>query len=141
LLHGIPVIVSETTERLLSYLDDLWNKVGVTERIVLDDAYRLGKPSTSGPRPVLIKFLRMIDKKKILSKRKDIAKLKVYINEDCLALKQFQKKLLNTHLKAFKDMDDTVWGSIRGNSLHVKKQGQLTRKFTVEDGTVKEILP
>jgi hypothetical protein len=141
ILHGIPTLTIETTESLVNYLEGLWKKLGVGHTITLDDTYRLGRPHSSGTRPVMVKLLRAIDKKQILTKRKDAAKIKIFINEDCTALEQFQKKLLNTHLKAMKEMDGTRWGSIRGNSLHVKKPGHLTRKFAVKDGCVKELHP
>jgi hypothetical protein len=89
----------------------------------------------------MVKLLRAIDKKQILTKRKAAAIIKIFINEDCTALEQFQKKLVNTHLKAMKEMDGTRWGSIRGNSLHVKKPGNPTRKFAGKDGCIKELHP
>jgi hypothetical protein len=139
ILHGIPNLQNENSDVLNCYLIDLWKKLGLSQQLILDDVYRLGKSSATGSRPVLAKFLRTMDKKLILIKRKEAAKLKVFINEDCTVMEQFQKKLLSTHLRAIKDVDGSAWGSIRGNSLHVKKTGLPTRKFCVEEGTVKEL--
>jgi hypothetical protein len=139
IIHGLPVLDGETSTKLIGHLNSLWVKLGISQQIILDDVYRLGSRLTSGSRPVIVKFLRTLDKKLVLSKRIEATKCKVFINDDCTPLEQFHKKLLNTHLKAMKEADDTTWGSIRGNSLHVKKNGQPTRKFAVENGTVKEL--
>jgi hypothetical protein len=139
ILHGVPNLQNENSDVLNCYLIDLWKKLGLSQQIMLDDVNRLGKSSATGSRPVLAKCLRSMDKKLILNKRKEAAKLRVFINEDCTVMEQFQKKLLSTHLKDIKDVDGSVWGSIRGNSLHVKKTGVPTRKFCVEEGAVKEL--
>lgn len=141
IIHGVPTLANENTEALASYVEALWKKLGVAESLILDDIYRLGKPSTTGARPVMVKFLRMMDKKRVIVKRKEAAKIKIFINEDCTAQEQHQKKLLSTHLRTMKDLDATTWGSVRGNSLHVKKPGCPTRKFAVQDGRVKELNP
>jgi uncharacterized FlaG/YvyC family protein len=108
LLHGVPNIPNESADALICYLSELWKKLGVTHQILLNDVYRLGKASTSGPRPLLVKFLRMLDKREVISKRKEAAKLKIFINGDCTALQQFEKKLLNTHLKSMKVIDGSI---------------------------------
>jgi citrate lyase gamma subunit len=141
ILHGIPSLQNESSDVLICYLNDFWKKLGLSQQVILDDVYRLGKASPSGSRPVLAKLLRSMDRKAILTKKKEAAKLKVYINVDCTVKEQFEKKLLSTHLRALKNSDGTVWGSIRGNSLHIKKAGFPTRKFCVEEGTVKELSP
>jgi hypothetical protein len=141
ILHGIQPLASETNASLAILLDNLWIKFGLTQPIILDDVYRLGNNSIPGARPLLVKFLRTLDKKQVLLQRKEAAKYKIFMSDDCTPLQQFQKKLLNTHLKSFKETDSSVWGSIRGNSLHIKKTGHPMRKFIVEAGAVRELSP
>jgi hypothetical protein len=87
---------------------------------------------------VLVKLVRNIDKQVILARRKESAKLKVFMNDDLAPMDQFQKKLLSTQLRSLKSADPDIWGSIRGNSLHVKKAGHIVGRYEVRDGIVKE---
>jgi hypothetical protein len=93
LLHGVPNISNESADLLSCYLGELWKKLGLTQPILLDDVHRLGKASSSSSRPLLVKFVRMLDKNEVISKRKEAAKLKIFLNEDGTTLQQFQKKL------------------------------------------------
>jgi hypothetical protein len=137
IIHG----VHEPSERencatLVMLLEDLWKNLNITSTILIDNVYRLGRGTRA--RPILVKLVRNIDKQIIVSKRKEAARRKIYINEDLTQLQQFQKKLLTTHLQSLKLLDPDIWGSIRGNSLHIKKAGHVIKGFEVRDGIVQE---
>jgi hypothetical protein len=104
--------------------------------ILIDNVYRLGRSGSTTP--ILLKLVRNIDKQRILKKRKEATKLRVFINEDLTPQQQVQKKLLNNYLQTRKAADAEIWGSFRGNSLHIKKAGQVIGRFEVRDGTVQE---
>jgi hypothetical protein len=137
IIHGI----HEPSERencatLVMLLEDLWKNLNITSNILIDNIYRLGRGTRA--RPILVKLVRNIDKQIIVSKRKEAARRKIYINEDLTQLQQFQKKLLTTHLQSLKLFDPDIWGSIRGNSLHIKKAGHVIKRFEVGDLIVQE---
>jgi hypothetical protein len=62
IIHGLPVLDGETSTKLIGHPNSLWVKLGISQQIILDDVYRLGSRSTSGSRPVIVKFLRTLDK-------------------------------------------------------------------------------
>jgi hypothetical protein len=136
IVHGIPADTSENTKKLLVILDNLFKDIGIAGSVLVDNVFRSG---SSIPRPLMVKFVRQLDKRSILEKRKELSAKKIYVNDDLTPLQQFNKKLLTTHLKARKSTDPTIWGSIRGNSLLIKKNGNIINRFEVENGIVREI--
>jgi hypothetical protein len=138
IIHGVPPTAGkESSSDLVKVLESLWIKMGINTSLLIDNVYRLGKGSKAGP--VLVKLVRNLDKQVVLAARKEAAKLKIYINEDLTPLQQSQKRQLNSHLRTLKIADPEIWGSIRENSLHVKKNGQVIQRFEIRDGSVKEL--
>jgi hypothetical protein len=75
IIHGITASTDqENSSRLLNCLEDLWNRLGITSPILIDNVYRLGR--SVGQRPLLVKLVRNIDKQIILARRKEAAKIK-----------------------------------------------------------------
>jgi hypothetical protein len=138
IIHGIQPTPTESTDSLMQTISELMKDLGAGEGVLINDIYRLGRKGQSTQQPLLVKFLRNIDKKKLMEKKKLLSAKKIFLNDDLTPLEQFNKKLLTTHLKAMKSRDNSIWGSIRRNSLHIKKDGYVTHRFRVENGVVEE---
>jgi hypothetical protein len=136
ILHGIVAVSSETTQSLLKLIEEVFKNEEIHETILIDNLYHLGHPSQGPTRPLLVKFVRNIDQKKLLLVKKSLATKAIYISDDLTPLQQFNRKLLTTHLSAMKRDDASIWGSVRGNSLHIKKDGYVISRFEVTDGVV-----
>jgi hypothetical protein len=110
LFYGIVAVPSEVLKN-----------EGIHETILIDN---LRRPSRGPKRPQLVKFVRNINNKKLLLMKK------------LFATKKRNRKLLTTHLSAMKRDDTSIFGSVRGNSLHIKKDGYVISRFEVKDGVV-----
>jgi hypothetical protein len=143
IVFGIKEESKESTAARIQIAEDLWKKMGLSSEVLIDNMYRLGKSihTTVNPRPLLIKLVRNLDKQLILAKKQILAKQKIFINEDKSPLQQSQEKALRAHLINLKTEDASIWGSIRGNSLHVKKDGSIMARLTVVDGIVSQERP
>jgi hypothetical protein len=142
LIYGLKQGRSESITDLVSAADTLWTKLGLVEKIQIDNIYRLGRQNNDGtPRPVLVKLVRNLDKKVIMAKKNNLIKEKIFISDDLTPMEQFQKRLLQTHLRAIKASDPDLRGTIRGNSLHVKKNDITINQYRIVDGIVEEGRP
>jgi len=130
-----PAQLHEKIEALMKVLN--------IDNLDYDDAFRLGKPQEGKTRVVLLRLLRMRDKwtifnaKKLLRQAQDAYK-NVYINEDETPEQRQNRKKLVEKLKEHKSADNAVVGSIRGPSLHIRKEGKVIHKFALINGKVEE---
>jgi len=90
------------------------------------------------PEPKSSKLLKTTDKRRIFAaaKVKKTNQQKIYINDDLTKLQQSEQNLLRQHLKSLKLIDNSLYGSIRGNSLMIKKNGNITQRFKIINGSV-----
>jgi hypothetical protein len=119
-------------------VNDLLREVGIKESVPINDIYRIGRQGHSYTMPMMVKIVRHIDKRMLMEKRSLLRAKKIFLNDDLTQLEQFNKKLLKTHLKAMKVKDPSIRGSIRRNSLHIKKDGYVINRFYVDQGIVCE---
>lgn len=138
IIHGIEEKKIETTAELLDKAAELWKSLSITD-VIVDDIFRIGKYQDGKSRPLIVKLVRTLDKKKIQQKAREISlhKKKIFINDDLTKQQQIERKLLREYLQASKQADNSITGSIRGNSLHLKKAGKVFKKLLVNsDGTI-----
>jgi hypothetical protein len=138
IVFGLKKESKESTAARIQIAKDLWKKMGLSSEVLIDNMYRLRKSShtTVNPRLLLIKLVQNLDKQLILAKKQILPKQKIFINEDKSPLQQSQEKALRAHLINLKTEDASIWGSVRVNSLHVKKDGSIIARLTVVDGIV-----
>ena len=93
LIHGIPENKNENTDVLAMEVIDTQMDIKITENDI-DRTHRIGKPKNNGkPRPVIIKFVRYNDRKKVFSSRKLLKDSGLLITESLTAF--CMKKLAN----------------------------------------------
>jgi hypothetical protein len=73
IVHGIPADTSENTKKLLVILDNLFKDIGIAGPVLVDNVFRIGRSGSSIPRPLMVKFVRQVDKRNILEKRKELS--------------------------------------------------------------------
>ena len=92
-IHGIPENKNENTDVLAMEVIDSKMDIKITENNI-DRMHRIGKPKNNGKaRPVIIKFVRYNDRKKVFSSKKLLEDLGVSITESLTAFRM--KKLTN----------------------------------------------
>ena len=93
LIHGLPESKNENTDLLAMEAIETKMNIKITDNDI-DRTHRIGKPKNNGkPRPVIIKFVRYNDRKKIFSSKKLLKDSGVSITESLTAFRM--KKLTN----------------------------------------------
>ena len=93
LIHGIPENKNENTDVLAMEVIDTKMDIKITENDI-DRAHRIGKPKNNGkPRPIILKFVRYNDRKKVFFSKKLLKISGVSITESLTAFRM--KKLTN----------------------------------------------
>ena len=94
LIHGIPENKNENTDVLAMEVIDTKMDIKITENDI-DRTHRIGKPKNNGkPRPIILKFVRYNDRKKVFFSKKLLKVSGVPITESLTAFRM--KKLTNT---------------------------------------------
>ena len=98
LIHGLPESKNENTDLLAMEAIETKMNIKITDNDI-DRTHRIGKPKNNGkPRPVIIKFVRYNDRKKIFSSKKLLKDSGVSITESLTA---FRMKKLNNARETF----------------------------------------
>ena len=93
LIHGIPENKNENTDVLAMEVIDTKMDIKITENDI-DRTHRIGKPKNNGkPRPIILKFVRYNDRKKVFFSKKLLKISGVSITESLTAFRM--KKLTN----------------------------------------------
>ena len=93
LIHGIPENKNENTDVLAMEVIDTKMDIKITENDI-DRTHRIGKPKNNGkPRPIILKFVRYNDRKKVFFSKKLLKVSGVSITESLTAFRM--KKLTN----------------------------------------------
>ena len=93
LIHGIPENKNENTDVLAMEVIDTKMDIKITENDI-DRTHRIGKPKNNGkPRPIILKFVRYNDRKKVVFSKKLLKVSGVSITESLTAFRM--KKLTN----------------------------------------------
>jgi hypothetical protein len=143
-----PTTGKETPAELRHTLKDLASELGYAE-LDYDDAFRIGKATAKGLRPILLKLLRTRDKFDIFNAKKKLYlnaagkpdKTKeysnIYINDDLSPEERTKEKSLRDFMKQLRKGDPTIKGSVRNGKLITRKGGIASTRYAAQpDGTV-----
>jgi len=99
----------ETNEDPEASASKLFEKLGLKD-VMIDDTWRLGKQQKSpkGPRPLLVKFVKGTDKKKVMKEKAKLKGEKIFINNDLSKEEQAIEKNLRERFKTMKATDKTL---------------------------------
>lgn len=137
IVFGLPETQNENFDNLCHSLDELWKVLGVSG-LLIDNFYRLGQPKAGWNRPILIQFVRYLDKRQVMMNKHKVLKNKIFVNDDLTKAEQGSQRVLRAKLQELKQQDNNITGSIRGHSLLIKSDGKVVDKFIVVGGVIKQ---
>lgn len=112
----------------------LFENIGVRGALV-DDCRRLGrKVEGRNTRPMLVKFVRMLDKRKVLGKKKNLGRERIFINEDLTIEERKTEKILRDHFKGLHEGDRGLKMGIRDGKMTIWKNNSFFKKVQVGAG-------
>jgi len=120
-IYGIPESNEEKNDSVVGIktkLEELWKTLKLPP-VDYDEAFRLGK--SGNKRPILIKLLKLSDKKTILQNRKLLKGGQIYINLDLTKEEQTRERKLREMLKQYKQQDKNITGFIKRRQLMLYK--------------------
>jgi hypothetical protein len=113
----------------------LKTKMRIPYVIDYDDAFRLGRWAPGKTRPLLIKFVRMIDKRRFISHRINLKGENIYVNDDESKEQRVTRSILMKQFKAEKIHEKDLRSYIKKDTLFITKAGVLVPKYAVgKDG-------
>jgi len=134
IIHGI-----EETKKNVSDRDGneetfaiLLKKMGLNDKMDYDDIYRLGKWKAGIIRPLMVKFVRMRDKKEFLSARKQLKGTTIRITEDETKLQRGRNKVFADAYRQHWNIDNKIRRRIRGNKMVLFKEGNVIDELIVD---------
>lgn len=141
IIQGLPEKKDETWMELEKAIQDLYTKLGISVKPDYDDCFRIGKIQPGKPRPIILKLIRLKDKKMILSQTKKLKGTKIYVNEDHDKEDRRKLSILRTKEKELRKDHPEAKVYIRGQTLICKK-GHTSQFFNVDESMqVKERTP
>jgi hypothetical protein len=78
-IQGLREKKQESWKDLEVAIDELYKKLGIPVKPDYDDCFRLGKPNVGKVRPVLLKLIRLRDKKLIMSLTKNLKGSNIFV--------------------------------------------------------------
>lgn len=133
IVNGIKEDDTETLDVLEFHLNKLFEELGITPAPLLDNFYRFTKKAMGKNRPIIVKFVRMVDKQKIMQNRHKTFKNKVYINEDLTPKDQKVQVILREEARKRKMQDHGIITRIRGQNLQIFKDNNLLQVLHVDE--------
>jgi hypothetical protein len=145
IVFGIEETDKEDLDSLLKAAEALFASMKVAD-VMIDDIFRLGKrlPGAAKPRPIKIKPLRMVDKKRIMAGKRNLGKSKVSVMNDLSPEDRKSETLLRIKFREMKANDKDLYMSIRGGKMYVMKNKKLIDTVTANerpDGIDEEMGP
>jgi polyhydroxyalkanoate synthesis regulator phasin len=131
-IHGLPESPNEKWQELDAAIETLRKKMGLLEKIDYDDAFRVGKPRNGHTRAVVLKLMRLQDKKLMMSKKGSLKGTNIFINNDINKEDRIKESILRKVSKSL--LKDNP-----GSSTQLRR-GQLQHKIgsTIEVYVVNE---
>jgi hypothetical protein len=131
-IHGLPEVANEKWQDLDKAIVDLRTQMGLSKDFDYDDVFRVGKPRVGHTRPVLMKLVRLRDKKLMMSKRGTLKGTKIFLSDDVPKDTRIKDGILR---QAAKKLQQDFAGSKsqirRGILLH--QMGSVTESYHVDD--------
>jgi len=141
-IYGLPETEKETLGEQLKATDALLSKMDM-KNVLIDDLFRLGRktPNTKA-RPLLVKFVRKIDKKLVLSTgRRKLMKGDPRIDDDKSPMDRAIERKLFEKFKEVSNGDKAMRRNIWRGTLTITKGNATIGKFTINpaNGEINEI--
>jgi len=134
IVFGIKEGDKETMQQQLKEVMKVFEKIGVKDALI-DDVRRLGKYVAKGKThcPLLVKFVRTVDKRAVLTNKTKLGKEKIFINNDMSPEERRQEKALKEKFKNMKAKDKDLKMSIRNGNKRIFKDGILLEIISTEE--------
>jgi len=134
IIFGILENSGETSTGLISGFRSLLQELGIVDTVGIDDIYRITSPAPNKTtRPIVVKFISVFDKRRVLALKGVLSQRKIFIKEDRTTLQRKQAKLFWEKIDEFKKKDPKYFGTIRGNSLYIKREGRTECSFFIDE--------
>src|SRR5665811_11276 len=128
-IHGLPESPKETPTQLMKEIEVLFVKLGMSDPLI-DNVYRLSKPVGGKVRPVMLKFVSTMEKRLMMTNRRNVITEKIFISDDMSKQQQQDQKLLRAKIKELKLTNKDIICIIRESSMVVKLNESIINKFT-----------
>jgi hypothetical protein len=138
IIHGLKDDGQERKIQLLTKLREVvLGPIGF-KNVGVDNVYRLGPPINGKCRPIIVRLVCVVDKEPILqASRHDVLKKeKIFINSDLTEMERNKRDKLRQHLEQVKKSQPEITGSVRGNSLFIKKDGAVVQRLKIINGKI-----
>jgi hypothetical protein len=132
IIQGLPEKKDETWMDLEKSVTELYEKLGISVKPDYDDCFRLGKPQLGKVRPIILKLIRLKDKKMILSQTKKLKGTNIYVNEDHDKDDRRKLSILRAKERELRKDNPEAQVYIRGQTLIFKK-GSTSQFFNVNE--------
>ena len=134
IIFGFEEIRKKETERddMEKEIEELTSKTGlpITD---YDDAFRLGRFKPGSTRPILIKFVRMKDKKLFLKERNKLKGTAIKIENDQTHKQKLIRKTFAPIYQSFYQQDNSARRFIKGEEMIITKGGKQVARYALDD--------
>lgn len=113
----------------------LCEKMKVTD-IDWDDAFQITKWTPGKTRPLLIRFVRMREKREFMSNRKNLKGSSIKIADDETPDQRLERKIFQSAYEAEWKLDNKVRRIIRNGKMLILKDGKPIKQFEISGGQV-----
>lgn len=125
IIYDLPEKANESAEDCVEAVTGLFTRMGVKDAL-LDDVFRLGKGvGKKGPRPVLVKLVTMLDKKRIQKARVKLGKGDPSIVEDKSKEERARDRLLLDHFNTMRSSRKGLKKRFQRGNLQVLEGGKV----------------
>jgi len=125
---------NETDENRMEIITKMFEHMEVGA-VLLGDVYRIGIKKPNKHPPLLVKFVTMIDKKKVMKNRGKLRGSNAYLDDDLTKTEQEIQKILIAKGKELKATNKEIKLSVRFGKLYIDNNG-TKQKYNVKDGSV-----
>ncbi|CAL8091301.1 unnamed protein product [Orchesella dallaii] len=136
IISGLPEDNNEKITDQIKKAEGVFTKLGL-KNIGIDDISRLGKDkkANGNPRPLLVKLVRKMDKRAIMSEKKKLGKEKIYINDDVSPAVRANEKKLRDKFREQKVLDKDYRMQIKRGELFIWKNKAVVKHFILDEAT------
>jgi hypothetical protein len=121
IIQGLPEKKDESWNDLENAIKELYEKLSIPGTPDFDDCFRLGKPAEGKIRPVILKLIRIRDKKMLLAQTRKLKGTKIFVNEDHSIEERKMLSILRSREKELRRDHPEARVYIRGKNLIFKK--------------------
>jgi hypothetical protein len=125
-IHGLPEPPNENWQELDAALETLRLKMGLPEKLDYDDAFHVGKPRNGQTRPVILKLMRLRDKKLMMAWKGSLKGSNILINNDINKEDRIKDSILRKMSKALLKDNPGSSTQLRGGQLQHKIGPNIT---------------